>query len=59
MKKDNFEHIVILDTLQEVCSVFQAMPIINGEMFTVQQVVLTHKRLSYGGRYWLIMLEIV
>jgi len=51
MKKNNFEHSVVLNTLQEVCNMFQAIPTINGEMFTVQQVISTHKYLLYGGQY--------
>jgi hypothetical protein len=51
MKKNNFEHNVVLNTLQEACIMFRAIPPIAGKMFTVQQVVLTHKHLLYGGRY--------
>jgi hypothetical protein len=50
-KKNKFEHIVVLNTLQEVCNMFQAIPVITGEMFTVEQAVLTHKHLPYGGWY--------
>lgn len=44
---------LIVSSSQEVYNVFQAIPTITGEMFTDQQVVLTHKHLPCGGQYWL------